>query len=164
MASQASLKDCLVFSSILLSRVSSLIFSSKNIAVDIGTRRPLIIQMINDPGILFTSEVVIIYSLAEKEHPSCRFRKEFPMADTDPFEDKDTPVHSLTDEIIRRTNERAGPVSSWGTLNVLSKIPGVGPDKVSAVPIILRVQYCHCANLTIYDTPVKLFFVYCCLF
>lgn len=50
-----------------------------------------------------------------------------------------TPVHELVDEIVRRTNERAGPT----------------PDKVSNVPIILRVEYKHCANLTIYDTPVS---------
>lgn len=39
-------------------------------------------------------------------------------------------------EIVRRTNEKAGR-----------------GEHVSAAPIILRVEYAHCANLTIYDTP-----------
>lgn len=73
-----------------------------------------------------------------KDIPSCRFRKEYPIPDQDPFEDKDTAVHDLVDEITRRTNERAG----------------VGSDKVSDVPIILRVEFKECANLTIIDTPV----------
>ena len=31
-------------------------------------------------------------------------------------------------------------------------IAGKG-DRVSALPIILRVEFCHCANLNVYDTP-----------
>jgi GTP-binding protein EngB required for normal cell division len=89
---------------------------------NIGTRRPLIIQMLNNPS---------------KEQPSCRFRKEYPSPEGDPFEDHETLIHELVDEIIKRTNDRAG----------------IGNDKVSDIPIILRVEYCYCANLTIYDTP-----------
>lgn len=90
---------------------------------NIGTRRPLIIQMINDPS---------------KEEASCRFRRENPTpSDRDSFEDRDTPVHRLVDEIVRRTNEVAGESA----------------DCVSEKPIILCVRYCYCANLTIYDTP-----------
>src|SRR5690349_5727949 len=69
--------------------------------------------------------------------PECRFRKEAPAEMEDPWESNDTPVHRLVEEIVRRTNERAGNSG----------------DRVSAVPIILRVKYCQCANLTIYDTP-----------
>ena len=97
-------------------------FQFNVVETNIGTRRPLIIQMINNTS---------------KEIPSCRFRKEYPIADQDPFEDRDTPVNELLDEITRRTNERAG----------------VGSDKVSDIPIILRVEFKECANLTIYDTP-----------
>ncbi len=89
---------------------------------DIGTRRPLIIQMTNNPS---------------KEYPSCRFRRE----SGDGFEEKETPVHELVNEIVKRTNEKAG----------------TGADKVSPIPIILRVEYCYSANLTIYDTPVRSF-------
>eukprot|EP01117_Protostelium_nocturnum_P012903 TRINITY_DN4779_c0_g1_i2.p1 TRINITY_DN4779_c0_g1~~TRINITY_DN4779_c0_g1_i2.p1 ORF type:complete len:736 (+),score=227.12 TRINITY_DN4779_c0_g1_i2:69-2276(+) len=90
---------------------------------NIGTRRPLILQMINNP---------------DRDQPRCRFRKENTSpTDLDPFEEHDTPVHRLVDEIVRRTNEKAGH----------------SPDRVSDVPIILRVEYSNCANLTIYDTP-----------
>ncbi|KAH3742895.1 dynamin family GTPase [Pelomyxa schiedti] len=89
---------------------------------NIGTRRPLILQMINNP---------------HREQPSCRFRKEvLRSADEDPFEATETPVESLSQEIIRRTNEKAGR-----------------GDSVSPSPIILRVEYCNCSNLNIYDTP-----------
>jgi hypothetical protein len=94
----------------------------------IGTRRPLIIQMINNP---------------EKIQPSCRFRKEVvSSADADlGFSDRDledeTPVEQLAEQIIKRTEVRAG----------------ISKDRVCDVPIILRVEYKHCANLTIYDTP-----------
>jgi hypothetical protein len=126
MANQVLLKVYLVFNSILLSLVSfNAALSTMLTFVDIGTRRPLIIQMINNPS---------------KDQPSCRFRKEYPPMDGESFEDHDTPLHELVDEIIKRTNDRAG----------------VGTDKVSDVPIILRVEYCHCANLTIYDTPVTI--------
>jgi hypothetical protein len=91
---------------------------------DIGTRRPLIIQMMNNPS---------------KEYPSCRFRKEANANGiSEGFEEKETAVQDLVQEIVRRTNEKAGS----------------GPDKVSPIPIILRVEYCYSANLTIYDTPV----------
>lgn len=72
-----------------------------------------------------------------KQQPSCRFRKENPMGQEDPFE-TETSVIDLNAEIVRRTNEVAGK----------------DPDCVSDIPIILRVEYAHCANLTIYDTPV----------
>jgi hypothetical protein len=54
----------------------------------------------------------------------------------DPWEAHETPVDELCEEIVRRTNTVAGK-----------------GDKVSAVPIILRVEFCHCANLNVYDTP-----------
>lgn len=52
------------------------------------------------------------------------------------WEETETHVDDLCDEIIKRTNNVAGK-----------------GDRVSATPIILRVEYCHCANLNIYDTP-----------
>jgi len=72
-----------------------------------------------------------------KKNPSCRFRKEEVRAGEDPFEEKDTSVYDLAKEIQKRTNAIAGKEG----------------DKVSASPIILRVLYAHCANLTIWDTP-----------
>ena len=98
----------------------------------IGTRRPLIIQMINDP---------------QKKQPHCRFRKEETSLrdetgkslqhEEDLFEREPVPVSRLCEEICRRTNEVAGE----------------NDDSVSSKPIILRVEYYLCANLTIYDTP-----------
>lgn len=64
--------------------------------------------------------------------PVCRFRNEH----SDAF-DAPVAVPQLAAEISRRTNDVAG---SDGT-------------RVSAKPIILRVEYARCANLTIYDTP-----------
>jgi hypothetical protein len=56
--------------------------------------------------------------------------------ESNPWEETETPVEGLCDEIVRRTNNVAGR-----------------GDRVSASPIILRVEYCHCSNLNIYDTP-----------
>uniref|UniRef100_A0A6B2KYK6 Dynamin-type G domain-containing protein n=1 Tax=Arcella intermedia TaxID=1963864 RepID=A0A6B2KYK6_9EUKA len=102
-------------------------FQFNIVDTNIGTRRPLIIQMINDPNI---------------HEPHCRFRKES-ATNTDTgnadelFESKLIPVSSLSSEIIKRTNS----------------VAGTGKDKVSSKPIILRVEYEFCSNLTIYDTP-----------
>lgn len=98
-------------------------FQFNIVDTNIGTRRPLIIQMINNQ---------------ERDTPSCRFRKDREISiDEDPFEEYDTPVHTLSSEIQRRTNE----------------LVGTNKDYVSDRPIILRVEYKHCSNLTIYDTP-----------
>lgn len=72
--------------------------------------------------------------------PRCRFRKERLVSeDEDPFEEPiDTDI--LSQEISIRTD----------------KIAGKG-DTISPVPIILRVEYCYCANLTIWDMPGKIF-------
>lgn len=68
--------------------------------------------------------------------PRCRFRKERIVAeDEDPFENE-IPTEALSQEISTRTD----------------KIAGKG-DVISPVPIILRVEYCYCANLTIWDMP-----------
>ena len=68
--------------------------------------------------------------------PSCRFRKEKAVQDgEDPFEEE-IATDLLSQEIVARTD----------------KVAGKG-DVVSAVPIILRVEYCYCANLTIWDMP-----------
>ncbi|EGC35126.1 hypothetical protein DICPUDRAFT_33855 [Dictyostelium purpureum] len=126
-------------------------FQFNIVETNIGTRRPLIIQMINNPL---------------KQQPSCRFKKEDyssgessrqPVSSSqgsttngkelsassannsldDKWEEYETPVNELTEEIVRRTNERTGRSG----------------DRVSAVPIFLRVEYAHCSNLNIYDTP-----------
>lgn len=61
---------------------------------DIGTRRPLIIQMVNNP---------------ECHSPCCRFRREgLSSIEERSFEDHDTPVRDLSTEIIKRTNQVAG--------------------------------------------------------
>lgn len=54
----------------------------------------------------------------------------------DPWEANETAVEDLCEEILRRTNNIAGK-----------------GDKVSPIPIILRVEFCQCANLNVYDTP-----------
>lgn len=100
-------------------------FSFNIVSSNIGTRRPLVISMIN--------------SRAHVE-PCCRFRLENAPAgatDGEEFERHPTPVESLSDEIQRRTNDVAGSDKS----------------RVSSKPIFLRVEYCNCANLTIFDTP-----------
>lgn len=98
-------------------------FQFNIVDTNIGTRRPLILQMLNDPT---------------RDAPFCRFRKETLTADgEDPFEDRDVPVSYLSEEIIRRTEA----------------LVGTNKNRVSAQPIILRVEYKNCANLTIIDTP-----------
>ncbi|EGG18151.1 dynamin like protein [Cavenderia fasciculata] len=96
---------------------------------NIGTRRPLIIQMINNQS---------------KQEPSCRFKKECHLIDgtsigslEDKWEEHETPAEELTEEIVRRTND----------------LTGARGDRVSSFPIFLRVEFAHCANLNIYDTP-----------
>ncbi|KAL9653082.1 hypothetical protein ABK040_006301 [Willaertia magna] len=92
-------------------------FQFNTVDTQIGTRRPLLLQMINDPS-------------AEK--PICYFMKE---DKTTELEEESTPVPSLEKEIRRRTEEVCGKTN------------------VSSRPIILRVKYRYCANLTIVDTP-----------
>lgn len=102
----------------------------------IGTRRPLILQMLNDPS---------------RQEPFCRFRKESTSAmrtlalmtslvpggpDEDPYEPDSVPAARLSSELQRRTNAVAGK-----------------GDQVSSSPIILRVDYAGSATLTIFDTP-----------
>ncbi|KAF2073270.1 hypothetical protein CYY_005432 [Polysphondylium violaceum] len=109
-------------------------FQFNIVETNIGTRRPLIIQMINNP---------------QKLEPSCRFKKEIDSYDRpssqqqqtnnldDRWEEHETPVNELTEEIVKRTNEKTG---SSG-------------ERVSAEPIFLRVEFAGCSNLNIYDTP-----------
>lgn len=66
-----------------------------------------------------------------KETPHCTFYKE----DLSGLEDHTTPVSLLETEIKKRTEALCGK------------------NKVHHWPIILRVLYKNCANLTIYDTP-----------
>ena len=73
----------------------------------------------------------------EQGIPICRFRKERSIAEgEDAFEEVPTPTDLLGDTISRRTEE----------------VCGTG-DAVSKTPLILRVQYAYCTNLTIWDMP-----------
>ena len=72
------------------------------------------------------------------KQPSCRFRREKVQQDNEDAFEVETPVHMLSEEILARTNRVAGR-----------------GDVISPVPIILRVEYCNCANLTIWDLPGK---------
>lgn len=64
-------------------------FTFNVVSSNIGTRRPLVIQMVNS-----------------KDHPEphCRFQSE----ESDAFADAPTPVAQLSSEIMRRTNQIAG--------------------------------------------------------
>jgi hypothetical protein len=76
----------------------------------------------------------------EKLEPACRFRRDDASPSTleeDAWDQFDTPARHLCEEIMQRTNVVAGHTK----------------NKVSSKPIILRVEYKDCANLTIYDTP-----------
>ena len=97
-------------------------FQFNIVETNIGTRRPLILQMINNP----------LYN-----EPYCIFRKENPTIEENPFEDENTGINDLTKKIIERTNQ----------------IAGESLDCVSCIPIILKIEYKYCSNLTIYDTP-----------
>ncbi|KAL9642473.1 hypothetical protein ABK040_011040 [Willaertia magna] len=92
-------------------------FQFNTVESQIGTRRPLILQMINDP---------------KAEQPICYFIKENV---TTELEEQPTPVHLLEKEIKERTEKLCGNTN------------------VSDKPIILKVNYQYCANLTIVDTP-----------
>lgn len=81
----------------------------------IGTRRPLILQMINRK---------------ECRTPVCRFVSEKGI-----LEERDIPVEYLSREIASRTRDVAGSTN------------------VSNKPLVLRVEYTGCSNLTIIDTP-----------
>lgn len=91
-------------------------FQFNIVAAEIGTRRPLILQMINDQTC---------------QRPNCTFFKE----ELSELEETTTPAENLEQEIKRRTTEVCGRIS------------------VSSRPIILRIRYKHCSNLTIIDTP-----------
>ncbi|GER53864.1 dynamin family protein [Striga asiatica] len=86
--------------------------------VEMGTRRPLVLQMIHDSNAL---------------EPRCRFQEEY-------SEEYGTAMISSTaiaDTIKARTEA------------LLKKTKAA----VSPKPIVIRVEYAHCPNLTIIDTP-----------
>nr|QYA18543.1 dynamin 1-like protein [Clandestinovirus] len=102
-------------------------FQFNIVETNIGTRRPLIIQMVNDP---------------ECDVPQCRFKREDENGDPkseddDLFEHDTVPVQRLSAELMRRTDKKTGK----------------NKHCVSDSPIVLRVRFAKCANLTIYDTP-----------
>eukprot|EP01080_Neovahlkampfia_damariscottae_P008021 gene8021-12486_t len=91
-------------------------FQFNTVETEIGTRRPLILQMINDKN---------------QNSPLCYLYRE----DLSGIEENPTKVSDIEGEIKKRT------------------IALCGKSKVSSRPIILRVKYKYCSNLTIYDTP-----------
>eukprot|EP01127_Copromyxa_protea_P016077 TRINITY_DN4719_c0_g1_i5.p1 TRINITY_DN4719_c0_g1~~TRINITY_DN4719_c0_g1_i5.p1 ORF type:complete len:420 (-),score=58.56 TRINITY_DN4719_c0_g1_i5:1350-2609(-) len=98
-------------------------FQFNLVDTNIGTRRPLVLQMVNDPS---------------RRDARCRFRHESVVGETeDSFEEREIPVSALSSEIIRRTES----------------IAGRDKNMVSSKPIFLRVEFNGCANLTIIDTP-----------
>lgn len=86
--------------------------------VEMGTRRPLILQMVNDSNAL---------------EPRCRFQEEdseeYGNAIVSSTTIADT-IKSRTEALLRKTKTAVSPKS-----------------------IVMRVEYAHCPNLTIIDTP-----------
>eukprot|EP01126_Amoeba_proteus_P059029 TRINITY_DN7681_c0_g1_i3.p1 TRINITY_DN7681_c0_g1~~TRINITY_DN7681_c0_g1_i3.p1 ORF type:complete len:528 (-),score=130.82 TRINITY_DN7681_c0_g1_i3:1432-3015(-) len=110
-------------------------FQFNLVDTNIGTRRPLVLQMVND---------------SKREVPFCRFRRESEdfsenfvendgvrKREDDSFEERDVPVAYLAEQIVKRTEAKCG----------------TNKNHVSSVPIVLRVEFKGCANLTIIDTP-----------
>ncbi|GMJ10180.1 Dynamin related protein 5A [Hibiscus trionum] len=86
--------------------------------VEMGTRRPLILQMVHDPSAL---------------EPRCRFQEE----DSEEYGSPVVSASTIADIIKSRTE----------ALLIMTK------TSVSPKPIVMRVEFAHCPNLTIIDTP-----------
>ncbi|CAO2833390.1 unnamed protein product [Amaranthus hypochondriacus] len=86
--------------------------------VEMGTRRPLILQMVHDSSAL---------------EPQCRFQDE----DTEEYGSPISLASTIADTIKSRTK------------SLLKKTN----TAVSSKPIVMRVEYAYCPNLTIIDTP-----------
>ncbi|KAL6535729.1 Dynamin-related protein 5A [Orobanche hederae] len=86
--------------------------------VEMGTRRPLILQMVHDSTAL---------------EPRCRFQEE----DSEEYGTAIVSSTAIADTIKSRTEA------------LLRKTR----TAVSSKPIVMRVEYAHCPNLTIIDTP-----------
>ncbi|XP_076923662.1 dynamin-related protein 5A-like [Bidens hawaiensis] len=86
--------------------------------VEMGTCRPLILQMVHDPTAL---------------DPICRFQEE----DSEEYGSPIVSSSAIADTIKSRTDA------------MLKKTK----TAVSSKPIVMRVEYAHCPNLTIIDTP-----------
>ncbi|CAA0815983.1 Dynamin-related protein 5A [Striga hermonthica] len=86
--------------------------------VEMGTRRPLVLQMIHDSNAL---------------EPRCRFQEEYSeeygtaMISSTAIADT---IKARTEALLKRTKAAVSPK-----------------------PIVIRVEYAHCPNLTIIDTP-----------
>lgn len=128
----------------------------------IGTRRPLIIQMMYD---------------ANQLTPSCRFQKDElenhpPWVDQHRYDDLNTndPTTSTTNLSSKHQEQYRSSSSTHDQFEALFEQQEVpvsqlchevtrrtnlvpARDMVSDKPIVLRVKYHKCANLTIYDTP-----------
>ncbi|EFJ18064.1 hypothetical protein SELMODRAFT_113285 [Selaginella moellendorffii] len=86
--------------------------------VEMGTRRPLVLQMIHEPAAV---------------DPRCRLQHE----DDEEYGPVIVPHYAVAEAIKLRTEEH------------LKKIRAA----VSSKPIVMRVEYAYCPNLTIIDTP-----------
>ncbi|KAI3774992.1 hypothetical protein L1987_49559 [Smallanthus sonchifolius] len=86
--------------------------------VEMGTCRPLILQMVHDPTAL---------------DPRCRFQEE----DSEEYGSPIVSSSAIADTIKSRTDA------------LLKKTK----TAVTSKPIVMRVEYAHCPNLTIIDTP-----------
>ncbi|KAI3803479.1 hypothetical protein L1987_31631 [Smallanthus sonchifolius] len=86
--------------------------------VEMGTCRPLILQMVHDPTAL---------------DPRCRFQEE----DSEEYGSPIVSSSAIADTIKSRTDA------------LLKKTK----TAVCSKPIVMRVEYAHCPNLTIIDTP-----------
>ncbi|KAK8706209.1 hypothetical protein V6N13_049784 [Hibiscus sabdariffa] len=86
--------------------------------VEMGTRRPLILQMVHDPSAL---------------EPRCRFQEE----DSEEYGSPVVSASTIADIIKSRTEALLKTTKT----------------SVSPKPIVMRVEFAHCPNLTIIDTP-----------
>mmetsp|Transcript_4509 Transcript_4509/g.12314 ORF Transcript_4509/g.12314 Transcript_4509/m.12314 type:complete len:775 (-) Transcript_4509:922-3246(-) len=87
--------------------------------VEMGTRRPLIVQMYHDPT---------------AHEPRCRLQDE----DGEEYGPAIIPETAVADAIMQRTQDH------------LQKLGGA---TVSSKPVVMKVEYAYCPNLTIIDTP-----------
>lgn len=116
---------------------------------NIGTRRPLVLQMLCDPArseprCRFKKETGPVRALARTETSTAepvpkrrRVEGEPSSGGDDALFEEPVPPEAICDQILQRTNALVGADGS----------------RVSDLPIVLRVEYQRCANLTVWDMP-----------
>ncbi|GFZ07525.1 dynamin related protein 5A [Actinidia rufa] len=102
--------------------------------VEMGTRRPLILQMVHEPGALeprcrFQGSILHLGSKVKDIRTSEEDSEEYgsPIVLSSAIADI---IKSRTEALLKRTH-----------------------SAVSSKPIVMRAEYAHCPNLTIIDTP-----------